>query len=158
MASIERVQRIRYKGVQPRPCPVDFDETFVAIGRLACEEHFHAGRTTINRWLDERGKDRLIALRAERVRAELAGSIRKCPPDFAITYVMLGRNGCERRYTAGHATIDRWIDECGRERLMKSRARQTRRPDRQLNRTEVGSILQRAFPVNLSDNHDGGLG
>lgn len=51
-----------------RPCPGDFDRVFVRIGRLACEEHYQAGRNTITRWLEESGKDRLIAARAEHVR------------------------------------------------------------------------------------------
>lgn len=44
---------------RPRPC--DFDLVFVQIGRLACEEHFRASADTITRWLEEQGKDKLIA-------------------------------------------------------------------------------------------------
>lgn len=46
------------------PCPSDFRETFVRIGRIACEEHYRVGRHTVNRWLEECGKDRLIAERS----------------------------------------------------------------------------------------------
>lgn len=52
---------------QPK-CPADFEATFVDIGRLACEERYRAAETTITRWLNECGKDRLTSLRAEHVR------------------------------------------------------------------------------------------
>jgi hypothetical protein len=48
----------------PRPCPDDFDVIFVEQGRLECEQWYRARKTTISRWLDERGKARLIAARA----------------------------------------------------------------------------------------------
>lgn len=48
-----------------RPCPEDFDAVFVEQGRFDCEEWYRASRMTINRWLIERGKKRLIELRAE---------------------------------------------------------------------------------------------
>lgn len=57
------------KGRPPqRQCPADFDVIFVEIGRLDCEHWYRARRTTIDRWLAERGKDRLIKARAEYVR------------------------------------------------------------------------------------------
>lgn len=37
---------------------------FVQIGRVDCEEHYHARRSTIDRWLAECGKQRLIRARA----------------------------------------------------------------------------------------------
>jgi hypothetical protein len=51
-----------------RPCPEDFEVIFVEQGRLACETWYGASRLTVNRWLIERGKSRLIAKRAEFVR------------------------------------------------------------------------------------------
>lgn len=48
----------------PRQCPDDFDVIFVEIGRFDCENWYRASRITINRWLEERGKRRLIRLRA----------------------------------------------------------------------------------------------
>lgn len=48
----------------PRKCPDDFDIIFVEIGRLDCETWYRASRITVNRWLDERGKERLILARA----------------------------------------------------------------------------------------------
>lgn len=51
-----------------RGCPADFDIIFVEQGRLACEEWYRASRVTVNRWLLERGKRRLIEHRAEFVR------------------------------------------------------------------------------------------
>jgi hypothetical protein len=44
--------------------PHDFDEQFVRIGRLHLEAHYKVGRVEIDRWLVERGKERLIRLRA----------------------------------------------------------------------------------------------
>lgn len=59
------------------PCPSDFEAVFLEIGRLACEEHYRVGRETVNRWLDERGAQRLIADRAaivsQRVEARRIG-------------------------------------------------------------------------------------
>lgn len=49
----------------PRQCPHDFDVVFVEIGRDNVEIFYRASRITVNRWLDERGKHRLIALRAQ---------------------------------------------------------------------------------------------
>lgn len=47
-----------------RPCPEDFDVIFVEQGRLACESWYRCRRTTVDRWLEERGKARLIEQRA----------------------------------------------------------------------------------------------
>jgi len=50
-------------------CPDDFASRFVALGRIGVQVHYPgAGRATINRWLDECGKDELIAKRARYVR------------------------------------------------------------------------------------------
>lgn len=49
---------------QSRPCPADFDIIFVEMGRFECEAHYRARRTTITRWLEERGKARLLKRRA----------------------------------------------------------------------------------------------
>jgi hypothetical protein len=51
-------------------CPGDFDETLIRIGRLGCEAHYGVGRKVVTRWLEERGKDVLIAKRAEFVEAK----------------------------------------------------------------------------------------
>lgn len=51
-----------------RPCPPTFDVIFVEKGRLECETIFRASRLTVNRWLLERGKKRLIDERAAFVR------------------------------------------------------------------------------------------
>jgi hypothetical protein len=53
---------------QSRPCPPDFEVIFVELGRLECEAHFRARRTTVTRWLEESGKAKLIRKRAEFVR------------------------------------------------------------------------------------------
>lgn len=51
-----------------RPCPEDFDIIFVEQGRVECENWYGASRITVNRWLIESGKRRLIELRAAFVR------------------------------------------------------------------------------------------
>ena len=53
---------------QSRSCPDDFDIIFVELGRLECEAHYRARRTTITRWLEERGKKKLLKRRAEFVK------------------------------------------------------------------------------------------
>lgn len=47
-----------------RPVPDDFDVIFVEQGRLECEAWYRASRITVNRWLVQRGKRRLIEARA----------------------------------------------------------------------------------------------
>jgi hypothetical protein len=149
MSSIDH--QFRTTGRAPRPCPVDFEETLIAIGRLACEEHYGVGRVTVNRWLDECGKARLLKARAAQELVNRTLLRRRCPPDFEITFIMLGFNECRRRYHANFRLISRWIDECGRERLTKAREGQTRRSELKLDRRDVGVILNKAFPLNLTD-------
>ncbi|MGJ0508912.1 MAG: hypothetical protein ACR652_17650 [Methylocystis sp.] len=52
----------------PRPVPDDFDVIFIEQGRDQCESWYRASKRTVNRWLDERGKERLIAARADYVK------------------------------------------------------------------------------------------
>jgi hypothetical protein len=57
------------KGRPPqRVCPEDFDVIFVEQGRLGCEAWYRVARTTVNRWMEERGAKRLITARADYVR------------------------------------------------------------------------------------------
>jgi len=63
------VLKLEPKGRPPlRQCPDDFDVIFIEVGRLGCEAWYRARRSTINRWLIERGKERLIKLRSDYVR------------------------------------------------------------------------------------------
>lgn len=62
---------------QARDCPVDFDVIFVEKGRLECESHYRARRSTITRWLVERGKARLIKKRADFVKYQRQSRKRK---------------------------------------------------------------------------------
>lgn len=55
-------------GRHKRARPDDFEERYIRIGRLRCQEEYCANRTTVNRWLDEGDKQDLIARRAEHVR------------------------------------------------------------------------------------------
>lgn len=62
------------KGRPPqRACPDDFDVIFVEQGRDACEPWYRASKKTVNRWLEERGKTRLIKARATFVSHQRAG-------------------------------------------------------------------------------------
>lgn len=47
---------------------------------------------------------------------------RSCPPDFAITFVKIGRHDCEAWYRARRTTVTRWIAECGNPALLAERA------------------------------------
>jgi hypothetical protein len=137
--SVPRISRF------PRPCPDDFEATFTAKGRIACQEHYGVGRQTVNRWLDECGKSRLLNARLAFFREQQAIVFnRPRPQDFEIAYVKLGRNGCMRRYHCGHRAINRWLDECGRERLQAMRDRET---GARLTRGDVGRLLSQAYPV-----------
>lgn len=107
-----RIRRGQGKGrPPPRRCPDDFDVIFVEIGRLDCENWYRASRRTINRWLEERGKSRLIDLRAAYVRhqrnqaakgkvapkrVEPVNDNRSIDPDLArlaADYLRIVRNG-----------------------------------------------------------------
>lgn len=46
-----------------RRCPDDFEVVFVEQGRLECEAWYRCRRTTVTRWLEECGKERLITRR-----------------------------------------------------------------------------------------------
>lgn len=60
-----KLQAPPLKGRPPlRACPADFDVIFVEQGRLGCEAWYRASRTTVNRWMAERGHKRLIEARA----------------------------------------------------------------------------------------------
>lgn len=145
MASFDDHRRLRLP-VNPRPCPDDFAETFIRIGRLLCEEHYQVGRGTINHWLELHGKARMIAERISYFRQYQAAERRRpCPPDFDITYIHLGASACSKRYRAGHERIERWLNERGRERLERARAEYVH-PTR-LSRGDMGRILSAAFPL-----------
>lgn len=53
-----------------RPVPLDFEIIFVEQGRLECETWYRVGRKTVNRWLNEVGKEGLIERRAAFVRSQ----------------------------------------------------------------------------------------
>jgi hypothetical protein len=48
--------------------------------------------------------------------------LRKVPDDFDVIFVEQGRDGCESWYRARKTTITRWLEERGKERLIKARA------------------------------------
>jgi hypothetical protein len=63
------------KGTPPlRARPPDFEIIFVQIGRIDCEVFYRAARITIDRWLDESGKDRLLKLRRDYVAHQRAAA------------------------------------------------------------------------------------
>lgn len=124
-----------------RPCPADFEATFIAIGRLACEEHYGTRRKTVDRWLEECGKPRLIAARADYARNQPGFRVRrKCPPDFERVYVALGHKDSMKHYGAGPTTIKRWISECGGSNLVDQRRANS------LSVSDMSTILKMAFP------------
>jgi hypothetical protein len=75
----------------PRPCPDDFDATYIAFGYDECELIFRAAPMTVKRWLLERGAERLRRARAEFVARERAARralkamrTRKKPPRAVV--------------------------------------------------------------------------
>lgn len=66
--SIGMATGAKKKSWQSRDCPDDFEVIFVELGRLECEAHYRARRTTITRWLEERGKKKLLRQRADFVK------------------------------------------------------------------------------------------
>lgn len=48
-----------------RPCPADFDIAFIHLGASACSKRYRCGHERIDRWLDERGRERLEKARME---------------------------------------------------------------------------------------------
>src|SRR5690348_2978131 len=74
-----------------RQCPDDFEAMFVRLGRLECEEHYHAARLTIDRWLSERDKQRLIKERAEFVKNRRSQNARQAKLKRDIARVIRGR-------------------------------------------------------------------
>jgi hypothetical protein len=47
---------------------------------------------------------------------------RRRPEDFEVIFVEQGRIGCEAWYRARRTTVDRWLEECGKAKLIKRRA------------------------------------
>ena len=94
------------------PCarPEDFETVFVRKGRLECQEHYRVGRATINLWLNQSGKERLIRERAEHV-------------------ARLGRVGRGAVQTYGREQVDQWRD------------------DGRITRKDMGKSLAKAMPV-----------
>lgn len=133
-----------------KPLPADFASAFVELGRHGCEDEYGVGRTTIERWLSEIGRDELLAKRAQYV-TEIPNwgetrsrPIRSCPPDFDGAYAQLGSKGCERRYGVGWRTICRWREERGRDRLETLRARYL---GRRITVLDIGRVISRAYPI-----------
>lgn len=81
----------------PQPAPWDFDERFARCGRVECQDYYGAKRELIDAWLRERGKKRLLELRAQHVTRSGEESM-----------------GAVVRY--GRETVDRWRAE-GSKRL-----------------------------------------
>lgn len=47
---------------------------------------------------------------------------RDCPPDFEVVFVEQGRLECEAYFRARRTTVTRWLEECGKRRLLDQRA------------------------------------
>jgi hypothetical protein len=128
------------------PCPEDFRETFVSIGRAACEYHYSVGRATVTRWIEETGRAELVEERTARVKEQRKLRRRRPPPGFEKTYIMCGPKECARLYRVDRTrTMARWLDELGRDRILAARARET---GKRLNRVDMNMLLAKAFPLN----------
>jgi hypothetical protein len=46
---------------------------------------------------------------------------RPCPDDFEAVFVEIGRMACEEWYGAHTRSITRWLEECGKDRLIEAR-------------------------------------
>lgn len=71
-----------------RPVPDDFDVVFVEQGRPACEGWYGASRITINRWLLQRGKQKLIEERAKFVKHQRDRAHDASQPQTTTTQVI----------------------------------------------------------------------
>lgn len=57
---------------QFRPRPSDFRSTYIEVGKGGCELHYQAHWKTVDRWVEEEGKDGLRAERRAFVKAKRA--------------------------------------------------------------------------------------
>lgn len=130
----------------PPHAPADFEQRFIEKGRLHCEDHYGGGRPYVDRCLRSLGKQRLIDARAAYVRDVIRKeALRPRPPDFDLSFVHLGRNECERRYSASNRLVDRWLREGDKDRLIA--LREAHICSGRIDRIDVGRLLSRAFPV-----------
>lgn len=124
------------RGGVERPAPADFAEVFVRLGREGSRRHYQVGCWTIDRWLRECGKARLIRKRAAVVaRTSRTAPVRPKPADFAALLSSIGPAAAQRHYGTGWRQIRRWRAEVEAERLAL-----------------IGLSLQHAFP--LPEAHD----
>ena len=47
---------------------------------------------------------------------------RPCPANFEQVLIAHGRDGAEHVFRAGRPRINKWLDECGKARLIAARA------------------------------------
>ncbi len=52
----------------------------------------------------------------------LSRQSRPCPVDFEVVFIEQGRLECEAWFRARRTTVTRWLEECGKARLLKLRA------------------------------------
>lgn len=94
------------KGRPPlRKRPDDFEIIFVEIGRIDCEVFYRAARITVDRWLDETGKERLLELRRAFVARQRRQAKEGKPPRITPTKPKLDRRKvslCMQRHAAQH--------------------------------------------------------
>lgn len=92
-----------------RPRPSDFWSVYVDVGKPGCEAHYRAHWKTVDRWVEEVGKNKLRAARAEKVAERRAKRnaakveapkplTDPCPPDpddlmAAVRYLQSNANG-----------------------------------------------------------------
>lgn len=78
----------------PRPRPNDFEVIFVEQGRLECEAWYRCRRTTVDRWLEEAGKARLIAKRAAFVKLQREQRKAPKPSHRTVTQTLRDNRRC----------------------------------------------------------------
>lgn len=61
-----------------RPKPDDFRDRYIEMGWDGLDEHYRCNWRCIRRWIDEEGREDLVAARADAVRRRAADRRRNC--------------------------------------------------------------------------------
>jgi len=85
------------------------------------------------------------------------------PDDFELVFVQIGRHLCPEWYGVNMRSIDRWLDECGRDRLRLARREfviardEARREQRALER-RLRDAIRTSAQADLTVQRLGGVG
>lgn len=141
MGGIAGRQRMQRGGAKQRPCPPDFALQFVRIGRVACQEHYHTGRLIVDRWLEQCGKDKLIAERAAFVRSHSNRDQRMAAFIEAFAKSGMVEKACRDAGVSKFA-VYAWR----RDHPAFAEEWERVQPER-MSLVDVGRILSRAYPI-----------